>query len=374
MRLRYIIYIVIALLIGYLVYHKLSNSKGKDGQAAGADGGGGRGGAGGGGKGGPGGPGGKGGPVPVNIQIVKDTVVNNTIDVTGTVDPNEQVSLVSQTAGAITSINFSEGSHVSKGQVLVKVYDQDLQASLKQNQYQVSLAKENEYRNRILLQKGAVSQQEYDTSLSSYNTLRAQSEVVRAQIARTVIRAPFSGVIGLRNVSPGGYLSPTTPIATLVSTNPMKVTFSVAERYRSLIKPGTKVSFNIASSRRSFTATVYAIDPSINQASRTVTVRARAANPTNEITAGGFAKINLILEQSPRTIMVPTQCVVPDLKSSKVFIARNDTAVAVPVQTDLRTETQIEITQGLKPGDSVIVSGLIQMRPKVPVKIVKVFH
>ncbi len=363
MKIRYIVYIAIALVVGYLIYNKLHGSKEKAGQAQG-------GGGAGGGKDGKK----KGGPVPVTVQIVKDTVLNNDIELTGTVDPNERVNLVSQTAGNITNIYFSEGSHVTKGQVLVKVYDQDLQASLKQTQYQLALAKENEYRNRILLEKEAVSRQEYDTSLSSYNTLKAQAEVVKAQIARTVIRAPFSGTIGLRSVSPGGYLSPTTPIATLVNTDPMKVTFSVPEKYRPLLKVGSKVNFTIASSRKTFSATVYAIDPAIDPVSRTLTVRARAANPRNEISAGGFAKINLILEQIPRTILVPTQCVVPDLKSSKVFIARNDTAVAVPVKTDTRTDVAIEITDGLKPGDSLIISGIIQMRPKVPLKITKVVH
>jgi len=364
MKIRYIVYIAIALIIGYLVYNKLHNDKSKEGQGQATSGGAGV------GKDGKK----KGGPVPVMVQIVKDTVVNNSIDITGTIDPNERVELISQTAGNITGIYFSEGSHVSKGQVLVKVYDQDLQATLKQNQYQIVLAKENEYRNRILLQKEAVSRQEYDTSLSSYNTLKAQGDVIKAQIARTVVKAPFSGVIGLRNVSPGGYLSPSTSIATLVNTDPMKVTFNIPERYRSLVKPGSKITFNVASSRRNFTATVYAIDPAVDPASRTVTVRARAANPKNEITAGGFAKINLTLEQTPRTIMVPTQCVVPDLKSSKVFISRNDSAFAVPVKTDNRTDTQIEVIEGLKPGDSLIISGIIQMRPKVPLKIVKVLH
>jgi membrane fusion protein (multidrug efflux system) len=367
MKLRYIIYIAIALIIGYLVYNKLHGDSKKN---SAEQGGGGGGGAAGGGKDGKA----KGGPVPVNIQIVKDTVMNTTINVTGTVDPNERVNLISQTAGNITSINFTEGSHVTKGQVLVKVYDQDLQATLKQNQYQITLAKQNEFRNRTLLEKEAVSRQEYETSLSEYNTLRAQGDVIKAQIARTIIRAPFSGTIGLRNVSPGGYLSPTTPIATLVNTDPMKVTFSIPERYRSLVRPGSKINFNIASSLKNFMATVYAIDPAVDPTSRTVTVRARASNPRNEITAGGFAKINLILEQSPKTIMVPTQCVVPDLKSSKVFIARNDTAYAVPVKTDNRTDTQIEVIEGLKPGDSLIVSGIIQMRPKVPLKIIKVLH
>jgi len=362
MKLRYILYIFIALFIGFLVYNKLYGDKGKNGagqSGSGKDAKDGK-------K--------KGGPVPVTVQIVKDTVLNNTINITGTIDPNEQVNLISQTAGNITGIYFTEGSHVTKGQVLVKIYDQDLQATLKQNAYQIALAKENEYRNRVLLQKEAVSKQEYDTSLSSYNTLKAQSDVIKAQIARTVVKAPFSGIIGLRNVSPGGYLSPSTSIATLVNTNPMKVTFNIPERYRSLVKNGTKISFNIANSRKNFTATVYAIDPAVDPSSRTITVRAKALNPNNEITAGGFAKINLILEQSPRTIMVPTQCVVPDLKSNKVYIARNDTAYAVPVKTDTRTDTQIEVTEGLKTGDSLIVTGIIQMRPKVPLKIVKVMH
>ncbi|MFD1256368.1 efflux RND transporter periplasmic adaptor subunit [Mucilaginibacter terrae] len=362
MKIRYIVYIAIALIIGYLVYNKLHGDNKKNSTEQG----------GGGGKNTKGGK--KGGPVPVMVQIVKDTVINTTIDITGTIDPNERVNLISQTAGNITAINFTEGARVTKGQVLVKVYDQDLQATLKQNEYQITLAKQNEFRNRTLLEKEAVSRQEYETSLSEYNTLRAQADVTRAQIARTIIRAPFSGIIGLRNVSPGGYLSPSTSIATLVSTNPMKVTFNIPERYRSLVKNGSKITFNTAGSRKNFTAIVYAIDPAIDPASRTVNVRARAANPNNEITAGGFAKINLILEKSPRTIMVPTQCVVPDLKSSKVFIARNDTAYAVNVKTDNRTDTQIEVTEGLKIGDSIIISGIIQMRPKVPLKIVKVLH
>ncbi|OKS88518.1 efflux RND transporter periplasmic adaptor subunit [Mucilaginibacter polytrichastri] len=357
MKTRYIVYIALALVVGFLIFNKLHGSKGKDAQGQAADSKGGK-------K--------KTGPVPVTVMIVKDTAVTNNIDLTGTIDPNEKVNLVSQTAGNITGIYFQEGSHVSKGQVLVKVYNADLVAGLKQSQYQLTLAQQNEYRNKILLQKEAVSQQEYDTSLSAYNSLKAQGDVIKAQIAKTEIRAPFSGVIGLRNVSPGGYLSPLTSIAVLVNTDPMKVTFSVPERYQQLIKTGSKIRFSVASSRETFTATVYAIEPSIDQTSRTITVRAKAANPKNLITAGGFAKINLTLDQIPKTIMVPTECVIPDLKASKVYIAHNGTAVAKSVKTDLRTDTKIEVTDGLNAGDSLIVSGLIQMRPKVPLKIIKV--
>ena len=357
MKTKYIVYPLLILLAGYLVYNKYYGTKARELKAAMANGKGGK-------K--------KNAPVPVILKIVKDTTVNNVIDVTGTIDANERVNLISETAGNITGIYFTEGSRVEKGKLLVKVYNQDLQANLKQNQYQVALAKEIEYRNRILLQKEAVSQEEYDTALSSLNALKAQGDLIKAQITKTEIRAPFSGVIGLRNISPGGYLSPSTAIASLVNIDPAKLTFSVPEKYLALVKIGSKVHFNIASSREQFEASVYAIEPSIDLTSRTITVRAKAANPKMLLTAGAFAKISFTLDQIPKTIMIPTECVIPDIKSSKVFIYENGFAVARPVKTDLRTDTKIEIIDGLKAGDSVVVSGIIQMRPKVPLKIVKV--
>lgn len=356
MKTRYYIYIALVILIGYLVWNKFYSAKGKEVMANNAAKGGKR----------------KTGPVPVNVMIVKDTALNNAIDVTGTIDANEKVNLASETAGGITGIYFKEGSHVEKGQLLVKVYNQDLIASLKQNEYQVTLAKQNEYRNKILLEKEAISKQEYDTSLTSLQTLLAQGDVIKAQIAKTEVRAPFSGTIGLRNVSPGGFLAPGTTIASLVNIDPAKITFSVPERYLQLIKTGDKISFGVESSREKFVAKVYAIEPAIDLSSRTITVRAQAANPKGVLKAGGFAKINLTLDEIPKTIMIPTQCVIPDLKSSIVYVAHNGQAVAKPVQTDLRTDTKIQVIKGLSPGDSVIVTGIIQMRPKAPLKIVKV--
>jgi len=358
MRTRYIIYTALALLVAYLIYNKFFSKSAKESAAAIAAGG----------KGGKK----KNGPVSVNIMIVKDTTINNIIDVTGSIDANEKVNLVSQTAGNITGIYFNEGSKVQKGQLLVKVYNQDLEASLKQVNYQVALAKQNEYRNKVLLEKEAISQQEYDTSLTSLNSLRAQGDMIKAQITRTEIRAPFSGTIGLRNVSPGGYLSPQTSIAQLVNIDPAKVTFSVPERYLSIIGPGSKIRFTTESSRENFTATVYAIDPAIDVNSRTITVRAKAPNPKGLLTAGSFAKINLTLDQIAKTILLPTQAVIPDLKSNLVYVYQNGVAVSKAVKTDMRTDTKIQIIDGLKPGDSVVVSGIIQMRPKVPLKIAKV--
>ena len=359
MKTRYIVFIILAVIIGYLFYNKLFSDSAKKRDATNTKG-----------KGGAGKK--KNGPVAVKLMIVKDTTLSNNIDVSGTIDANEKVNLVSETAGNITAISFKEGTRVKKGQVLVKVYDLDLVGQLKQTQYQLALAKETEYRNKILLQKEAISQQEYDISLTALNTLNSQIASINSQIARRQIKAPFSGTIGLRNVSPGGYLSPNTVIASLVNMDPAKVTFSIPEKYLSLIHAGSKITFTINNTDKKFNATVYAIEPSIDLSSRTVTIRAKAPNPKDLLTAGRFAKINLALDKIPNTIMVPTECVIPDLKSSKVFIYHNGLAVSKPVKTDLRTDTKIQITKGLKPGDSLVVSGIIQLRPKTPLKISKI--
>jgi len=359
MKTKYIIYILLALFIGFLVYNKFFSERAKKIQQETTRGG---------GKG----KKGRNGPVAVKLMIAKDTILDNNIDVTGSIDANEKVNLVSETSGNITGIYFQEGSAVKKGQLLVKVYNQDQLAALKQVQYQIALAKQNEDRNKQLLQKEAISQQEYDTSLTNLNSLQAQADMLKAQIAKTEIRAPFSGIIGLRNVSPGGYLSQNTPIASLVNIDPAKITFAVPEKYLPLISQGTKVTFNVTSSNQNFRATVYAIEPAIDVNSRTITVRAKAANPNGILKAGSFAKINLQLDQVPKAIMLPTECIVPSLKSSVVYIYHNGQAVERPVKTDVRTDTRVQVTSGIKAGDSVVISGIIQMRAKVPLKIIKV--
>ncbi len=356
MKPKYIIYPLLILLIGYLVYNKFFGASAKEKKIEPASA--------------------KGGkkpnkPVPVNVMIVKDTAFSNAIDITGTIDANEQVDLRSETAGNITGIYFKEGAHVQKGQLLVRVYNQDQVASLKSVQVQIKLAEQTEYRNRILLQKEAVSKEEYDTSLSSLNVFKSQADLIRAQIAKTEVRAPFSGIIGLRNISPGGYLSPTSSIATLVNMDPAKITFSVPERYLSLIKTGSKIHFTLESSQNNFTGTVYAIEPNLDLTSRSITIRAKTPNPKGLLRAGSFAKINLTLEQIPKTILIPTECVIPDIKSSKVFVVSKGVAASRDVKTDVRTESKIQIIDGLKAGDSLIVSGIIQLRPKSALKIVK---
>lgn len=355
MKTKYIIYTLLILLIGYLFYNRLFGAKAKEASAQSANA-----------------KKGKKPAIPVSVMIVKDTAFSNSIDVTGSIEANEQVDLRSETAGNITGIFFTEGSHVEKGQLLVKVYDKDLQASLKQIQVQILLAEQTEYRNKILYSKEAISKEEYDISLTSLNSYKAQADLAKAQIAKTEVRAPFSGTIGLRNISPGGYLSPQGSIATLVNIDPAKITFSIPERYLSLIHINSKISFTVESSSEKQTGTVYAIEPNIEVSSRSVTLRAKAENKKGLLKAGSFAKIHFTLDQIPKTIMVPTEAVIPDIKGSNVFIAHNGKAVQKAIKTDTRTDKSIQVTDGLKAGDSLIVSGIIQMRPKVSIKVTKV--
>ena len=360
MKPKYIIYPLLVLLIGYLIYNKFYGTKAREMSAQ---------------NGGPGGKKGKkGGPVPVNVLIVKDTAFADAIDVTGTIEANEQVELRSETAGNITGIYFNEGSRVEKGQLLVKVYDQDLQASLKQIQVQIKLAQETNYRNEVLLSKQAISKEEYDISQTSLNSYQAQAELIKAQIKKTEVRAPFSGVIGLRNISPGGYLSPQGSIATLVNIDPAKITFSIPERYLNLVHVNSKVNFTVESSARQFTGIVYAIEPNIDVNSRSITLRAKADNKEGLLKAGAFAKIHFTLDQIPKTILIPTEVVIPDIKGNSVYIAKNGVGVPRAIKTDIRTDTKLQVVDGLKAGDSLIVSGIIQMRPKVPIKVVKVIQ
>lgn len=360
MRTKYIVYISLAIVIGFLVYNKFFSKKADKIKF----------------EQGSGGVGAKKGSaaVPVIILVAKDTTLNSVIQITGTVSANEQVNLTSQIAGNVTDIYFKEGQQVKKGQLLVKVYDKDLQAQLKQNEYLLKLAQQNEGRNKTLLSKEAISQQEYDTSLSSFNTYKAQADFYRAQINRTEIRAPFSGRIGLRNISPGAYITPQSSIATLVNDNPAKITFTVPERYQSIMKPGNKITFKIDGLLKKFDGVVYAIEPNIDLRSRSVTLRARADNPKGELISGSFAKVDLTLSKIPNAMMIPTQAVQPILKGQQVFVMKNGKATAREIKTDIRTAARIQVISGIKSGDSVVTSGLIQVTENTPLKVIQVIN
>ncbi len=394
MKFKYIFYSVLLVGFGALVGYRLSqnSSTGQGGAGGGGrpGGGGGAGGsaaAGGGGSaagggqrgGGPsggarnGGPGGGGPPVSVNAIVVKAVSFSNSILVSGSIEANEQVQIRTEVSGLVRGLYFQEGANVSKGQLLLKIDDSELQAQLAQANTRQKLAEETSNRAGLLLKKEAISQEEYDVALADLRALQAQTQLIRAQIAKTQVRAPFSGKIGLRSISNGGYITPATIIANLVSINPVKLTFSVPEKYSGQVKVNTSFTFSVAGSNKTYKAAVFAVEPSIEASTRTLQLRARASNPNGELLPGLFAKIDLPLSTISNAILIPTEAIVPVLKGKKVFISKNGKAKEVMVETDTRTEKEILVTSGLKVGDTVLTTGMMSLKSDASVrtKIVK---
>lgn len=355
MKKRYIVYAVLALGLAYLVYYRINVNR-KIGEKSGA-------------SAGKGAKDGKSAALMVDGMVIKLISFDNDLEVTGTIDANESVVLKSEVSGIVTGIFFKEGSTVSKGSVLVKVNDRDIQAQLQEALTKQNLSGTNENRAKQLLEKGAISQEEYDTSLADLRSFNAQSQLIKAQLAKTTIRAPFSGKIGLRSISAGTYLTPATVIANLVSTNPVKITFSIPEKYAGQIKMGSPISFTTDRSSKQNTGKVYAIEPGINAATRTLQIRALASNADNALLPGSFAKIKLALNTLKNAILIPNEAVIPVLKGKIVFIQKNGKAQEVKVESGTRTDENIVITSGLKAGDTVLTTGSMALKKDAPVKV-----
>jgi len=356
MKKRYIIYIVLALGLAYLVYYRINANKKIEGKGAAGqskDG-----------KGGKNNP-----PMSVDGIIVKPTNFNNDLDITGAIEANESVVLKSEVSGLVTGIYFKEGSFVTKGSVLVKVNDRDIQAQLQEAITKQKLSATNENRAKQLLAKGAISQEEYDTSLADLKSFQAQAQLIRAQLAKTSIIAPFSGKIGLRNISNGVYLTPSMPIANLVSTNPIKITFSIPEKYAGQIKAGSEISFTTDASSKMNKGKVYAIEPGINATTRTLQIRAMAPNADNLLLPGSFAKIKLALNTLENAILIPTEAVIPVLKGKIVYISKDGKAEERKVDAGTRTDQKIVITSGLSAGDTVLTTGAMSLKKGTKVKV-----
>lgn len=310
--------------------------------------------------------------VSVNAMIIKPRPLEDKIFSNGTVIGNEEVELRSETSGKIVSISFEEGTKVKKGDLLVKINDSELQATLKKNVLREALAKDKEFRMRQMLDKSLTSQQEYDIALNELDLVKADIEYTKAQIEKTEITAPFDGIIGLRSVSVGSYISPQTNIATLQSLNPIKVDFAVPQKYYGEVRQGKTVNFKLPATGKIFKGKIYAVEPKVEQNTRSLQVRAIAQNDNYELVPGAYVEIEIILQEIENSLLVPTETIVPDMQGEKVFLYKNGRAVPQKVTTGIRTASDIQILSGIVHGDTLISSGIIQIRPNSPVKLVNI--
>ena len=305
----------------------------------------------------------------VRAHRVVPTQLTERLATTGTVRANEEVEIVSEISGKISDIHFKEGSSVAAGQLLLKIDDSELIADRQRALYRVDLAERAEARQQQLLDDGVISSETYDVALGELNVLRAELQLIEAQLLKTEIRAPFSGIIGLRWVSPGSYLSSQTRIASLTDLDPVKLDFTVPERYSALMKVGDEISFAVEGFDRAFPGMIYAVEPSVDATTRSLRVRARCPNNDGALIPGAFANVDLVLRSISGALTVPSIAVIPELGGKKVFVFEDGVAQPRTVESGIRSESAVQITSGLAEGDIVIISGLLQLQPGLAVEI-----
>lgn len=302
-------------------------------------------------------------PVVVNYFVAKPFDLNDQVYTTGKVGALNEIEIKPEISGKVIEVYFKEGESVSKGVSLIKINDADLQAQLLKNKTQLKLSEEKLIRLKKLLDIKGISQEEYDIQENELASLKADQAYIQAQIAKTIITAPFAGVVGLKNISEGAYVSSNQVIASLVQLKPLFIEFSLPERYSSMLIKGMPVQFSAdqPGKEKMYSAQIYAIEPKIDEATKTI--RARAMYNGNEtFYPGSFMKVYVDLGQPSHSIMIPTQSIIPILKGQKVFISNHGIAQEVQVVTGIRLDDKIQILEGLKEGDTVLTTGLMAVK------------
>jgi len=315
----------------------------------------------------------KGGGAPQVLAVegflVQPTVLNSSIEVAGTLLPFQETEIHPEVAGRVVELSIHEGAVVRKGTLLARLFDGDLQAQLQKLRVQLQIANKTQQRQDELLKIGGISQQDYDLSLLNVSTIKADMQILQADINKTRIRAPFDGKLGFKNISMGAYITPTTVITTIRQVNKLKLEFSVPEKYSNEVKVGNNVAFTTESSNKKYSAKIVATQSGITQETRSLAVHAIVENVDEGVTAGGFAKVNFNMGDNNKAIMIPSQAIIPEARDKKVILYHDSTASFITVVTGTRDSSKVEILDGLAVGDTIVTTGLLSIKPGSKIKI-----
>jgi membrane fusion protein, multidrug efflux system len=309
-----------------------------------------------------------------NIEgfIVRPSTIDQTISISGTLKPLEETVLMPEVPGRVVKINLEEGKFVRQGTLLVKLFDEDLQAQLHKSQAQLQIAEQTRDRQSELVKVNGISQTDYDQSLLQVNSIKADIEVLKVLIRKTEVIAPYDGVIGLRSISLGAEVTPATSLATIRSEKQLKLDFSVPEKYSNQIKTGTKVQFTIQSEARKFNAVVMATEQGIDANTRNLKVRSLVNVDTPSLLPGTFATVEVKLNENKDALMVPTQAIIPRERDKQLILAKSGKARFVTVFTSVRLDSMVEVVKGLQPGDTVVTTGILFIKPGSDLKFSKI--
>lgn len=311
---------------------------------------------------------------PVDGFVVRTSSLEQIINSTGNLIAYESVDISPERSGKLESLHFDEAGYVEKGTLLAKINDEELQAQMHRLEVNLELAKKEVARGRELLAIQGISQEELDRLINRVDEINAEQKLVQIQIEKSKIFAPFSGVLGLRQISEGAYITPTTVLVQLKQLNPIKLEFDVPERFLSRVREGQTLQFTTEGSDKKNQARVYAIDTEISSATRTFKVRATARNSNRTLKPGQFARITLVTGTDPNALLVPTDAVIPVLDGKQVYVARKGRAIATSVVSEDRQSARVQIISGLEAGDTVIVSGLLSLTDGTPVVVDRILN
>jgi membrane fusion protein (multidrug efflux system) len=325
-------------------------------------------------------------PLQVEAMIARPHALNSDIEVPGSLLANESTEIHPEVSGRLVQLNVKEGAFVSKGTLLAKLYDGDMQAriaslnvQLKKSEVQLKIAQQTEDRSSKLLKIQGISQQDYDLTLLQVNNIMADMGVIKAQIGevragmtKLSIYTPYSGKLGLKNISPGAYVSPATVITTISQVDQLKLQFNIPEKYGAMIKKGQDINFTIDGTPKNFTAVVIATEGAIEESTRSLAIRAQVKSKDPELIPGAFAKVKILLGKNENALMVPNSSLIPQGRKKLVYLFKNSKAMSTEITTGARDSTNIEVLTGLNNGDTVITSGLLFLRPGADVKVSKV--
>lgn len=312
------------------------------------------------------------GPLQAEGFIVKTSSLSENLAVPGTLHPFETTEIRPEISGRIVEINIPEGRTIQKDAVLVRLFDEDLQAQLKKLEVQLSIAQKTAERQKELLKINGISQQEYDLSELSVSNLKADIELVKVDISRTHIRAPYNGRVGLKNISLGAYVTPTNILTTISQVNNLKLEFTVPEKYSENMTPGRQVKFTIDGIDKEYTASILATESIIDANTRSLRVLGIVKGGHSALVPGGFAKVSLQLDKNDQALIIPTQAVIPEARSKQVVLYHNGGVEFRIVSTGIRDSSYVEIIDGLRAGDTVITTAILSLKPDSKVNLTKV--
>jgi len=311
-------------------------------------------------------------PLQAEVFIVKTKTISEKLELPGTIIANESTDLHPEISGRLIYLNISEGKTIAKGTLIAKIFDGDLVAQLNKLKVQLHVAEQTTSRYAELLKINGVSQQEFDLSQLQINNIKADMAIVKSNIQRTELRAPFSGTLGLKMVSSGAYITPATVVTSIRDNQQLKIEFNVPERYLEKIRIGQIIDFTTVGNNKKYQATIDASEFGVTAENRSLKIHANVVNGDKDLLPGAFVGISVRFDPDTTALMIPSQAVLPQARGKKVARLINGSVAFSNVETGMRDSAMVQIKTGLSVGDTIILTGLMGLKPDTKVNVSRI--